>query len=159
MFHVLGDTLLVTSANESRRQIVACLPVYAAGSAISPSGVTSADESRRQIGVCPLVYAAGLAISRVVLAVCWALTVQFPRLFFTGAPLPSVGAPFFTGASLAYNYYFTLASILLLIFSPILLFTLSFMNDHASSHLERLHFIVLVHLLWMMSCVNVNVAV
>jgi ferredoxin-thioredoxin reductase catalytic subunit len=55
--------LLVTSADESRRQIVVCPPVYAAGSAISPCGATSADESRRQIMVCPPVYAAGLAIS------------------------------------------------------------------------------------------------
>jgi hypothetical protein len=64
MFHVLGDILLVTSADESRRQIVVCPPVYAAaGLAISPCGVTSADESRRQIVVCLPVYAAGLAIS------------------------------------------------------------------------------------------------
>jgi hypothetical protein len=64
MFHVLGDILLVTSADESRRQIVVCPPVYAAaGLAISPCGVTSADESRRQILVCLPVYAAGLAIS------------------------------------------------------------------------------------------------
>jgi hypothetical protein len=64
MFHVLGDILLVTSADESRRQIVVCPPVYAAaGLAISPSGVTSAEESRRQIVVCLPVYAAGLAIS------------------------------------------------------------------------------------------------
>jgi hypothetical protein len=64
MFHVLGDILLVTSADESRRQIVVCPPVYAAaGLAVSPCGVTSADESRRQIVVCLPVYAAGLAIS------------------------------------------------------------------------------------------------
>jgi hypothetical protein len=64
MFHVLGDILLVTSADESRRQIVVCPPVYAAaGLAISPCGVTSPDESRRQIVVCLPVYAAGLAIS------------------------------------------------------------------------------------------------
>jgi hypothetical protein len=31
MFHVLGEILLVTSADESRRQIVVCPPVYAAG--------------------------------------------------------------------------------------------------------------------------------
>jgi ferredoxin-thioredoxin reductase catalytic subunit len=55
--------LLVTSADESRRQIVVCPPVYAAGLAVSPCGVTSADERRRQIVVCPPVYAAGLAIS------------------------------------------------------------------------------------------------
>ncbi len=63
MLHVLGDILLVTSADESRRQIVVCPPVYAAGLAVSPCGVTSADERRRQIVVCPPVYAAGLAIS------------------------------------------------------------------------------------------------
>jgi hypothetical protein len=64
MFHVLGDLLLVTCADESRRQIVVCPPVYAAaGLAISPCGVTSADESRRQIVVCLSVYAMGLAIS------------------------------------------------------------------------------------------------
>jgi hypothetical protein len=64
MFHVLGDILLVTSADESRRQIAVCPPVHAAaGLAISPCGVTSADESRRQIVVCLPVYAAGLAIS------------------------------------------------------------------------------------------------
>jgi hypothetical protein len=55
--------LLVTSADESRRQIVVCPPVYAAGLAVSPCGVTSADRRRRQIVVCPPVYAAGLAIS------------------------------------------------------------------------------------------------
>ena len=63
MLHVLGDILLVTSADESRRQIVVCPPVYAAGLAVSPCGVTSADERRRQIVVCPPFYAAGLAIS------------------------------------------------------------------------------------------------
>jgi hypothetical protein len=53
MSHVLGDILLVTSADENRRQIVVCPPVYAAAElAISPCGVTSADESRRQIVVC-----------------------------------------------------------------------------------------------------------
>jgi hypothetical protein len=55
--------LLVTSADESRRQIVVCPPVYAAGLAVSPCGVTSPDERRRQIVVCPPVYATGLAIS------------------------------------------------------------------------------------------------
>jgi hypothetical protein len=34
MFQVLGDILLVTSADESRRQIVVYPPVYAAGLAI-----------------------------------------------------------------------------------------------------------------------------
>jgi hypothetical protein len=63
MLHVLGDILLVTSADESRRQIVFCPPVYAAGLAVSPCGVTSADERRRQIVICPPFYAAGLAIS------------------------------------------------------------------------------------------------
>jgi hypothetical protein len=63
MLHVLGDILLVTSADESIRQIVVCPPVYAAGLAVSPCGVTSADERRRQIVVCPPFYAAGLAIS------------------------------------------------------------------------------------------------
>ena len=63
MLHVLGDILLVTSADESRRQIVVCPPVCAAGLAVSPCGVTSADERRRQIVVCPPLYAAGLAIS------------------------------------------------------------------------------------------------
>jgi hypothetical protein len=55
--------LLVTSADESRRQIVFCPPVQAVGLAVSPCGVTSADERRRQIVFCPPVYAAGLAIS------------------------------------------------------------------------------------------------
>jgi hypothetical protein len=63
MLHVLGDILLVTSADESRRQIVVCPPVYAAGLAVSPCGVASADERRRQIVICPPFYAAGLAIS------------------------------------------------------------------------------------------------
>jgi hypothetical protein len=36
---------------------------YTGGLAVSPSGVTSADERRRQIVVCPPVYAAGLSIS------------------------------------------------------------------------------------------------
>jgi hypothetical protein len=55
MFHVLGDILLVTSADESSPR------VYAAGLAISPCGVTNAGKSRRQIVVCLPVYAAGLA--------------------------------------------------------------------------------------------------
>jgi hypothetical protein len=63
MLHVLGDILLVTSADESRRQIVVCPPVYAVGLAVSPCGVTSADERRRQMVVCPPFYTAGLAIS------------------------------------------------------------------------------------------------
>jgi hypothetical protein len=46
MFLVLGDILLVTSAEESRRQIVVCPPVYAAaGLAISP---VWCDERRRK---------------------------------------------------------------------------------------------------------------
>jgi hypothetical protein len=64
MFHVLGDKLLVTIADESRPQIEVCPPVYAAaGLAISLCGVTSADESRRQIVVYLPVYVAGLTIS------------------------------------------------------------------------------------------------
>jgi hypothetical protein len=90
MLHVLGDILLVTSADESRRQIVVCPPVYAAGLAVSPCGVTSADERRRQIVVCPPFYAAGLAISP-----CGAVV----RLSFRGPPYRRL-----TRASWSYRY-------------------------------------------------------